>query len=47
MILFNLCSHGHGEMSAYSACFSGKLVDPQYDEPKLATALAGLPPVPA
>jgi tryptophan synthase beta chain len=47
VILFNLCGHGHFDMSAYSAYFSGKLVDQQYDEAELAMALSGLPSVPA
>jgi tryptophan synthase beta chain len=34
-------------MSAYSAYFSGKLVDQPYDEAELAMALSGLPSVPA
>ena len=44
-ILFNLCGHGHFDMSAYQAYFSGKLVDQAYDEGELAMALAGLPSV--
>ena len=47
MILFNLCGHGHFDMSAYSAYFADKLVDQAYDEAELAMALAGLPSVPA
>jgi tryptophan synthase beta chain len=46
-ILFNLCGHGHFDMSAYQAYFSGKLIDQSYDEAELAMALAGLPSVPA
>jgi tryptophan synthase beta chain len=46
-ILFNLCGHGHFDMSAYQAYFSGKLVDQAYDEAELAMALAGLPSVTA
>jgi tryptophan synthase beta chain len=46
-ILFNLCGHGHFDMSAYQAYFAGKLVDQEYDEAELAMALAGLPSVPA
>jgi tryptophan synthase beta chain len=46
-ILFNLCGHGHFDMSAYSSYFAGKLVDQQDDEAELAMALAGLPSVPA
>ncbi len=47
VILFNLCGHGHFDMSAYSAYFAGKLVDQPYDEAELAMALSGLPSVPA
>jgi tryptophan synthase beta chain len=46
-ILFNLCGHGHFDMSAYQDYFAGRLEDRDYDEGELATALAGLPPVPA
>ncbi|HYA60200.1 MAG TPA: TrpB-like pyridoxal phosphate-dependent enzyme [Burkholderiaceae bacterium] len=47
VILFNLCGHGHFDMSAYSTYFAGKLTDQSYDESELAMALAGLPAVPA
>ena len=47
VILFNLCGHGHFDMSAYSNYMAGKLVDQPYDEAELAMALAGLPSVPA
>ena len=47
VILFNLCGHGHFDMSAYTAFTAGKLVDQAYDEGELAMALAGLPSVPA
>ncbi|MBU6257000.1 MAG: TrpB-like pyridoxal phosphate-dependent enzyme [Burkholderiales bacterium] len=47
VILFNLCGHGHFDMSAYSAYFAGKLTDQSYDESELALALAGLPSVAA
>lgn len=46
-ILFNLCGHGHFDMTAYSNYMAGKLVDQQYDEAELAMALSGLPSVPA
>jgi tryptophan synthase beta chain len=46
-ILFNLCGHGHFDMSAYQAYFADKLVDQDYDEAELAMALAGLPSVAA
>jgi tryptophan synthase beta chain len=47
VILFNLCGHGHFDMSAYSNYTAGKLTDQAYDEKELAMALAGLPAVPA
>lgn len=46
-ILFNLSGHGHFDMAAYMAYNSGSLTDQSYDEQELATALAGLPKVPA
>ena len=45
-ILFNLCGHGHFDMTAYQDFFAGKLEDRDYDEGELAMALAGLPSVP-
>jgi len=46
-ILFNLCGHGHFDMSAYSEYFAGKLEDKHYDEAALARSLAALPQVAA
>jgi tryptophan synthase beta chain len=46
-ILFNLCGHGHFDMTAYAAYAAGKLTDQNYDESELAMALSGLPSVPA
>lgn len=46
-ILFNLCGHGHFDMTAYNDYFAGKLTDQHYDEAELAMALAGLPAVAA
>ena len=46
-ILFNLCGHGHFDMTAYQKYFAGELVDESYDEKELAMALAGLPSVAA
>src|SRR5690606_17572002 len=40
VILFNLCGHGHFDMSAYISYFGDKLVDQPYDEAELAMALA-------
>ena len=45
-ILFNLCGHGHFDMTAYQKYFAGELTDETYDEKELAMALAGLPSVP-
>ena len=45
-ILFNLCGHGHFDMTAYMDYFSGALVDKTYDEAALATALGQLPAMP-
>jgi tryptophan synthase beta chain len=45
-ILFNLCGHGHFDMTAYQKYFAGELKDEQYDEKELAMALSGLPSVP-
>jgi tryptophan synthase beta chain len=44
-ILFNLCGHGHFDMTAYQEYFAGKLEDRDYDQSELAMALAGLPSV--
>ena len=45
-ILFNLCGHGHFDMTSYQKYFAGELTDEHYDESELAMALAGLPSVP-
>ena len=47
VILFNLCGHGHFDMTAYTNYFAGKLTDQSYSEEELAMALSGLPSVPA
>lgn len=44
-ILFNLCGHGHFDMSAYTAYLSGQLKDFEYPEHEIAMALAHLPVV--
>ena len=44
-ILFNLCGHGHFDMSAYAEYFAGKLEDRHYDEKLLDKALSELPQV--
>jgi tryptophan synthase beta chain len=43
VILFNLCGHGHFDMTAYSEHAAGRLTDTSYSESELAMALAGLP----
>jgi len=45
VILFNLCGHGHFDMTAYSAYFAGNLEDRDYDQKSLDSALAQLPQV--
>ena len=45
-ILFNLCGHGHFDMTAYQDFLAGRLEDRDYDEGELAMALSGLPSVP-
>jgi len=44
-ILFNLSGHGHFDMQAYTDHFSGKLIDPTFNQSALDTALAELPNV--
>ncbi|MBI2872366.1 MAG: TrpB-like pyridoxal phosphate-dependent enzyme [Chloroflexi bacterium] len=44
-ILFNLCGHGHFDMSAYDAFLAGKLEDYAYPQEEVSKALAGLPRV--
>ncbi len=46
-ILFNLCGHGHFDMTAYTDYFAGKLEDKDYDAKLLEDALGQLPPVSA
>ena len=45
VILFNLCGHGHFDMSAYIDYMAGKLVNYDYPAEEIAMALAGLPSV--
>jgi tryptophan synthase beta chain len=44
-ILFNLSGHGHVDMTAYDAYFSGKLEDFEYSAEKVKESLAHLPKV--
>jgi len=41
-ILFNLCGHGHFDMTAYDDYFSGKLADDFYDEVNVNNSLSSL-----
>src|SRR6266699_5137394 len=45
VILFNLSGHGHFDMGAYDAYFSGKLQDYEYQEEAVAAALQRMPQV--
>ncbi|MGI9658611.1 MAG: TrpB-like pyridoxal phosphate-dependent enzyme [Gaiellaceae bacterium] len=46
-IAFNLCGHGHFDMSAYEAYMAGDLTDFEYSEGDVERALAELPTVSA
>jgi tryptophan synthase beta chain len=45
VILFNLCGHGHFDMSAYDTFLSGQLTDYEYPEAEIERAMAALPQV--
>ena len=45
VILFNLCGHGHFDMSAYDAYLGGELTDYEYPQAAIERAMAELPPV--
>jgi len=47
VILFNLCGHGHFDLSAYDAYLAGTLEDPEFSEDDMEAALARLPEAPA
>ena len=47
VILFNLCGHGHFDLSAYDAYLAGTLEDPEFSESDMEAALARLPETPA
>jgi tryptophan synthase beta chain len=47
VILFNLCGHGHFDLSAYDAYLAGELDDPEFSEGEMEEALARLPETPA
>ena len=42
-ILFNLCGHGHFDMTAYSDYFDNKLGDDIFEEELVKNALSELP----
>ncbi|MCG8417531.1 MAG: TrpB-like pyridoxal phosphate-dependent enzyme [Proteobacteria bacterium] len=44
-ILFNLCGHGHFDMTAYDEYLAGNLTDRHYDQKQLDHALGALPRV--
>ena len=46
-ILFNLCGHGHFDMSAYDAYLAGTLEDIEFSETDMEAALERLPETPA
>jgi tryptophan synthase beta chain len=46
-ILFNLCGHGHFDMSAYDAFLAGTLEDLEFSEADMEAALKRLPDAPA
>jgi tryptophan synthase beta chain len=45
VILFNLCGHGHFDLSAYERHLAGRLEDYEYPADKVAAALEALPVV--
>ena len=45
VILFNLCGHGHFDLSAYGRYLDGSLEDYEYPRERVEAALAGLPQV--
>jgi tryptophan synthase beta chain len=44
-ILFNLCGHGHFDLSAYESYLAGRLEDYEYPAERVQAALAALPKV--
>jgi predicted alternative tryptophan synthase beta-subunit len=45
VILFNLCGHGHFDMSAYDAYLAGELEDYEYPAEAIEAAMANVPVV--
>ena len=46
VILFNLCGHGHFDMTAYDAYLQGRLEDFSLSDAELESSLGSLPPQP-
>ena len=42
-ILFNLCGHGHFDLSAYEQYLAGELVDLEQSEEEIEKAIASIP----
>ncbi|MCC6803063.1 MAG: TrpB-like pyridoxal-phosphate dependent enzyme, partial [Anaerolineae bacterium] len=47
VILFNLCGHGHFDMTAYEAYLNGSLTDYEYPQADIEAAMAQLPVIEA
>jgi tryptophan synthase beta chain len=47
VVLFNLCGHGHFDLSAYDAYLAGTLEDPEFSQADMDAAIARLPEAPA
>jgi tryptophan synthase beta chain len=45
VILFNLCGHGHFDMSAYEQYLNGSLTDYEYPQAEIEAAMAELPAI--
>ncbi|HEY0129580.1 MAG TPA: TrpB-like pyridoxal phosphate-dependent enzyme, partial [Rubrobacteraceae bacterium] len=43
VILFNLCGHGHFDLSAYEQYLTGELVDLEYSEEEIDRAVSSIP----
>jgi tryptophan synthase beta chain len=46
VIAFNLCGHGHLDLTAYDDYIHGRLADYEYPEEKVAEAMTHLPKIP-
>ena len=43
VILFNLCGHGHFDLSAYERYMAGELPDIEHPDEEIERAVAGIP----